>query len=318
MLRTRVLIFVAIVLAVSFPVLAQGAPGARSTPVAGPTETIQSPLPLHTIEGESGGLLVPSAYLANPGPKGAIFGMPSVSASYINMGSKNLWTVGITEVVWRRIELGYAFNYFDLGSMNDLAKKFGADLGTDDVMLHHFNVRGQIIEENSWGFTWMPAVTLGVHYKYNDGIRGINKHLGGGLNLIGYDSKDGWDVTLRTGKTFPTLAWGRPIIVSGGLRSTEAAQTGLFGFGDDRRFFMESSVAYMPTDKWYLAYEFREKASPYDNAAPLMGKEHSWHALSATYIVNDRLTVSGVLGAFGTIGNSSADPSVGLQVKYEF
>jgi len=321
MLRTRVLIFVAIVLAVSFPVLAQGSRTARSMPgtaTAAPTSTSLGPLPFQTIEGVSGGIFVPSAYLANPGPQGAIFGMPSIAGHYLNLGSENLFTVGITDVIWRRIEVGYAFNYLDISSMDDYVNKLGGDLGRDNVMLHHFNVRGQIIEENSFGFSWMPAVTVGVHYKVNDGIASMNRDTGGFFKALDYDSPNGWEATLTTSKTFPTLAWGRPVIFTSGLRVSKAAQIGLFGFGDDTSLTYESSVVYMPTDKIALAYEYRMKDDPYDNGAPVYGKEHSWYALEASYLVNDRLTISGVFGSFGNIGNTQADPGVGLQVKYEF
>jgi hypothetical protein len=321
MLRIRVVIFVAIVLAVSFPVAAQGsraAGGTAGTAVAAPTSTSEAPMPGMTIEGVSGGFFVPSAYLANPGPQGAVFGMPSIAANYFSLGSENLYMVGITDVLWRRIELGYAFNYLDISSMNDYVNKLGADMGRDNVMLHHFNVRGQVIEENSFGMSWMPAVTVGVHFKYNDGIRDINHHLLGGLELLGYDSRSGWDVTLTASKTFPTLAWGRPVTFTSGLRSSNAAQIGLFGFADERSITYEHSIVYMPTDKLALAYEFRMKDDPYDNGAPVYGMEHSWYALEATYLVSDRLTISGVFGSFGNIGNTQADPAVGFQVKYEF
>jgi hypothetical protein len=60
------------------------------------------------------------------------------------------------------------------------------------------------------------------------------------------------------------------------------------------------------------------KDDPYDNGAPVYGKEHTWRALQATYRVNDRLSISGVIGGFANIGNTQADPGYGLQVKYEF
>jgi hypothetical protein len=316
MLRSRVLVFAAIVCAVSFPVMAQSSGTMGRAAAAAPT--LQLPMPGMTIEGVSGGFFVPSAYLANPGAQGAVCGMPSIAANYLSLGSQNLYMVGITDVLWRRIELGYAFNYLDISSMQDYVEKLGGDMGRDNVMLHHFNVRGQVIEENSWGYTWMPAVTVGVHFKYNDGIGQINHDTGGFFSALDYDKREGWDVTLTASKTFPTLVWGRPITFTSGLRSSNAAHMGLYGFSDDRSLTYESSATYMPTDKWALGYEFRMKSDPYDDGAPVYGKEHSWYALEATYLVNDRLTLSGVIGSYGNIGNTQADPAVGFQVKYEF
>jgi len=318
MLSRRVVVFAAIVLAVSFPVMAQGSRMGSGAAPAAPSQGMQGPMPGMTIEGVSGGLFVPSAYLANPGPQGAICGMPTIGANYVSLGSQNLYMVGITDVLWRRIELGYAFNYLDIGTYNDYVHKLGGDLGRDDIMLHHFNLRGQLIEENSWGYTWMPAVTLGVSFKYNDGIRQIDHDTGGFFSSLDYDKRDGWEATIHASKTFPTLVFGRPITFTSGLRTSNAAHIGLYGFGDDRSLTYESSATYMPTDKWALSYEYRMKDDPYDNGAPVYGKEHSWYALEATYLVNDRLTLSGIIGSYGNIGNTQADPAFGLQVKYEF
>ena len=71
------------------------------------------PLPLHTIEGVGGCLIVPVAYLVNPGPEGTIFGMPSVSFTYINTSNtKSMQVFAVTQTFFRRIELGYALARF--------------------------------------------------------------------------------------------------------------------------------------------------------------------------------------------------------------
>ena len=69
-------------------------------------------------------------------------------------------------------------------------------LGSDDVQLHNFNARFQIIKEGEFDQKWLPALTAGVHYKYNDSIRDIDKAVGGALTAHGISGDTGADFTL--------------------------------------------------------------------------------------------------------------------------
>jgi len=284
---------------------------APAAPVKGP------PLPFHCIEGYSGGAITPMAYFANAGADGAIASLPSAAAIYLNMGSKKLYIFSITQVLFNRIEFGYAYQYLDVGSLYDDVKKAGLDMGRDHVQMHHFNLRGQLLPENSCDLP-LPAIVAGIHFKYNDGIEQIDKSLGGAFKGLGYERQWGIDYTLTASKTFPKLAFGRPVILTGGLRLSNAAQTGLFGFGNEYNATFEGSVAYMPTDFLVLCYEFRGKNNPYSELAKLVDREQNWHALSASILVNDRLTITGMYGSLGNIGNAHADCTLVVQVKYEF
>jgi hypothetical protein len=235
----------------------------------------------------------------------------------VNLGSKKLSVFSVTHVFFNRLELGYAYNYLTVGSLYDDVKKAGLNMGRDHVQLHHFNARFNLLPENSFGLP-LPAVTVGVHGKYNDGMKTINKSLGGAFKSIGYDKNYGVDYTLTASKMFPKLAFGRPVILTGGLRYSNAAQLGFLGFGGEYNLTFEGSVACLPTDNVCLAYEFRQKNNPYNRIPGLIGDEDNWHAFSASWIVNDRLTVTGVYGVFGNIANASADCSLGIQIKYEF
>ena len=128
------------------------------------------PLPFHSIEGYGGGSITPMAYLVNPGSKDDFFGHPSVALSTVFMGQKNLQALSITETLFQRIELGYSLERLGLGTLpGDIRNATGVDIGRDEVWLHNFNVRGLLLEENSFGLP-LPAVTVGVHFKTNDGI----------------------------------------------------------------------------------------------------------------------------------------------------
>jgi len=278
------------------------------------------PLPFHCIEGYSGGAITPMAYLCNYcncGCGGKHMTCPTVSYSYMNISTKHLHTFAVTQTFWNRVELGYAMNQLWLGSLYDDIRKMGLNPVRRDVIMHNFNVRGKLLEENSFGLP-LPAVAAGVHFKYNYGLEDINRRVGNAFDTIGYDKNYGVDYTLTATKMFPTLAFGRPVIVTGGLRLSRASQLGLMGFGDTYRPSFEGSVVCLPTDWLVLGYEFRQKRNPYGKIPGLIGDEDNWHALSTSVIVNKHLTISALAGLCGNVANANADTTWGLQLKYEF
>jgi len=275
------------------------------------------PIPILNIQGTAGGAITPLAYFCNAGKKGSLGGLPTVAYSFVNIGSKELHSVAVTQTFFQRLELGFAWNNFNVGSLYGEVRDLGLDMGPEQINLYHFNIRGLLIEENSFDMP-LPALTAGVHIKHNTGVDKIDKRLGGALTGIGLDRATGVDLTLTATKMFPTLAFGRPLILTGGMRLTRAYQIGLLGFGDQYEAFFEGSVAVMPTDNLLFAYEFRMKESPYDKFLNLIGEEDNWHAFSLTWIVNEHFTLTGIYGNFGHVLNAHDDCVVGLQARWEF
>ena len=295
------------------------APG-EGGPPEGKAERKAVPLPFHCIEGYSGGAITPLAYLCNYCNCGCgrkhLVG-PTVSYSFMGISTKTLSTFVVTQPICNRVEFGYALNHLRLGSLYDDIRKMGLNPGRREVYLHHFNIRANLLPENSFNLP-LPAVSAGVHFKYNYGLKQINRKVGKAFSAIGLDKHYGVDYTVTMSKMFPTLAIGRPVILTGGIRFSKAAQLGLFGFGDTYRASFEGSVVCLPTDFLVLGYEFRQKRNPYGQIPGLVGDEDNWQALSASWIVNKHLTVSGLAGLCGHVGNANADTTWGLQVKWEF
>jgi Protein of unknown function (DUF3034) len=275
------------------------------------------PLPFLSIEGVSGAVITPMAYFCNPGKPGATVSGPNVAYTFLNLGSRELHTIGVTMVFFNRIELGYGVNFLNVGSLqDDIVSAVGVKI-RDHVTLHHINARVLLVEENSFDMP-LPAITAGVHFKYNDGISRINDQLGGALGGIGYDQSHGIDYTLTATKMFPELAFGRPVILTAGLRNSNASQIGLLGFGENRTWTVEGSVVTLPLDNVALAYEFRQKGNPYDKLGDLIDREQNWHAFSASWVVSDRLTLTAVYGLLGNVANARADDTMAIQIKFEF
>ena len=278
------------------------------------------PLPLHTIEGAGGALLTPMAYLVNPEPECACLKCPAVAMSYANLGDMNLDAFTVTRMVGDRIEFGYAANRLGLGALPmDIRDATGIDIEHSDVWLHHFNIRTLLVKEGTcFAGCAMPAITAGVHFKYNATIRDINDELGGALSTIGLNRENGEDFTLTATRTIPPEILGRPVILTGGLRASQAAQLGLLGFGDDYYVTFEGSVACLATDRLILAYEFRQKPDPYGQIAGLIEEEDSWHGFDVAVILCDQATLAAGYGIFGKIANADVNSAWWLQLKYEF
>jgi len=275
------------------------------------------PLPFHTIEGYGGGAITPIAYLVNGGGKNTAFGYPSVAFSYVNAGSKDLEAFTISETLFNRVELSYGADRFGLGGLRGaLLKKGAPDIGSE-VWLHNFNARLALIDEGGFGQAWIPAVTIGAHYKYNSDIARINTQLGNALGSIGYRHNSGEDFTLTVSKTFPKV-FDRPLILSAGLRESQAADLGILGFSNQWNTTFEGNIVYVPADWLLVAYEFRQKNNPYNTIPGLIGDETNWHAIDVSWLISKHATLVAGVGAFGTLANSEANSAFWLQLKYEF
>ena len=186
-------------------------------------------------------------------------------------GQEDLTALTITETLFGRVELGYAADRLGLGTLpSDIALAGAGPIDHSDLWMHNFNIRVRLVKENDFelGDVGVPAITAGIHFKYNDGIADINKEIvantGGKVDLhaIGYARPNGEDFTLTATKTFPN-AFGHPLIVTGGLRLSQAAELGFLGFSDTYHATFEGNVAFLPLDNVLIAYEFRQKTDPY-------------------------------------------------------
>ena len=140
------------------------------------------PMPLHNIEGNSGVCLTSTAYLANPPKKGEVFGKPSFSISGVFGREKDLQSIAVTENILGKYEIGYAYERFGLGDWPDDVKSSAGASISQHLGLHNLNLRAMVIEEGSFDCSWMPAVTFGTHFKWNESTAKLNDDLGGLLD----------------------------------------------------------------------------------------------------------------------------------------
>jgi len=283
----------------------EGAPGVHCPP----------PLPLFNIEGQGGTLLVPMAYLINCESPGTVVGMPTAGYTFVRAGTKTVQEVHLAETFYRRIEIGYTMGTLDLGDFPTAVRRAtGVDIGFQHVVVHNFNVRGLIIEEGPYN----PAVTAAATFKYNPDVQTIDRRLGGGVAALGMARSNSTDYTLTATKTIIEPLFKRPLMLTGGIRFSEAAQLGYLGFGDTYRMTGEGSVVYLVTDWLGIAYEYRQKKNPYDTLGRLVGKEGAWQAVDFAFIVSPHITFAVGWLCAGNVANGRVDNGWGFQLKYEF
>lgn len=276
------------------------------------------PLPLQNVEGFGGILITGSAYLINPSEEGKIFGLPSVGVTYANIDNgRHLEAFTVSETLWGRFELGYSLNHLGLGDLpRDIRAATGVNTIDDSVCLHNFNARLQLLKEGDFKKSWMPALTLGLHYKKNEDTDAIDQRLGGAFNDIGIKDNDGVDVTLFASKMIKSLP--RPLMLNAGVRSTEAAQIGLLGFTDERETVFEGNFGVLALDNLVIGGEYRYKPDEYDKIPGLIAEEDDWWDGYITYIANDHLTMSIAYIHFGDLLNHEDSSALGIKFKWEF
>jgi hypothetical protein len=280
------------------------------------------PLPLHNIEGNGGVFSTLSASIVNPPRDGEPVGRPSVGFSYVNLGhGQNLEAITLTESPWKRLELGFGYDSYDLGDLpKDILATTTVNLDEQSVALYNFNARLQVLKENEFEQKWLPALTAGAHLKYNNTYSSLNSQLGGALAGSGITGNTGVDFTLYASKLLTFLP--RPVLVELGGRATRGVELGLVGFTDDYSFLFEGNVGVFLTDRLILAAEYRQQPNEYSPIAvggqTLAGASGDWWTIDVAYIVSKNLTLAAGYGHFGQVLNHEANGVWGLTAKYEF
>jgi hypothetical protein len=279
------------------------------------------PLPLHTIEGNSGVCITSTAYLANPPEDGEVFGKPTVSGGSVFGREKNLQFFAVAENIYGRFEVGYAYERFGLGDWPDDVKAAAGASVNQHLGLHNVNLRAMVVEEGGLDYSWLPAITLGTHLKWSEGQTSLDDDLGGLLDTLDSDHSRGVEFTAVASKTIEGLL-ARPVIVSAGLRNGDAIHTGLFGFAGERDTTFEGSVIAFLTDRLAFAAEYRQKTNVLDEFSTggkhLVKAENDWWTLCLAYVITERLTVSGGYANLGNLANHRESNAWGIKMKYEF
>jgi hypothetical protein len=236
-------------------------------------------VPLNNLEGVGGIAFNPLAYTAGTaGDSNSYFGnalsKPQFGAWYVHLGDTNIdWTTfGVAETFFKRLEVSYGHETIALEAV-------------DNIYKNNFGAKLLVIEESDV----IPAVSVGVVWKHTtfdvpDGV-----------------DNSGTDYYLVATKLIKSLP--APVLLSGGILSTEGRTTGVLGFDEDRDETFFGNIDVIPLENVAVGFEYKQgaKFDDFKNA-------NYWDAHVA-WFANKNLTL---VGAYVNSGDHESTSKVGL------
>ena len=247
------------------------------------------------VEGQGGGGVVPWALIAGYGTRDQVGG----SAFYtgVHTGDFDLGAYGAAVGIFDRVELSYAKQDFDAGSVIP-GLRLKMDIAGAKVRLFGDAVYDQ---DSPW-----PQVALGAQYKRNTTMA-IPSAIG---------AKSGSDTDFYVAATKVWLAgfMGRNVLANLTLRATRANQMGLLGFGgdkgDSRRIEPEASLAVLLTDHLALGIENRWKP---DNLSAF--REDAFGDVFLAWFPARNVAITGAYTSLGSIAGKKDQDGPYLSVQ---
>jgi len=241
-------------------------------------------VPLNNLEGVGGIAFNPLAYLAGNGapqakekdaaPPEPVFGLPQMGGWYVHLGDVSIdWTaLGAAETLFQRVEVSYGHEIVALA-------------GADTIYKDNVGAKLLVIQEGKL----VPAISVGGVWKHTsfDAPEGVDEA--------------GVDLYLVATKLIKELP--RPVLLSGGVISTQGRALGVLGFDQDRAQTFFGNIDVLPLDNVALGFEYRQGArfGGFKNA-------DYWNAHLA-WFVDKHLTL---VGAYVNAGDEKSPARVGL------
>jgi hypothetical protein len=201
------------------------------------------------VEGAGGGGITPWALISGYGSRDS-WGA-NAHYTYINTQDYELGSYGVAVGIADRLEVSFANQEFK-GSLAPLDK---LNIKQHIVGLK-LKVLGDAVYEQD---SWVPQVAIGLMYKKNKGVRGLEALGVTNVKQLGAKDDHGYDYYVSATKIYLEQS----LLLNATLRATRANQMGILGFGgdrnDDTRLMPEFSAAYLITRKVALGAEYRRK-----------------------------------------------------------
>ena len=201
------------------------------------------------VEGAGGGGLTPWALITSYGSTDS-YGA-NAHATRVRTTDYALSSYGVAVGIRDRVELSFATQDFtgDKAPLDQLRIK-------QDIVGVKVRVYGDAVYDQALA---MPQIAVGLQYKRNKGIAGLEGLGVTNVTQLGAVKDSGTDLYVSATK----LYLAQSLLVNGTLRYTKANQMGLLGFGGDKKDryqpMLEASLAYLVTRKLVVGAEYRMK-----------------------------------------------------------
>jgi hypothetical protein len=235
-------------------------------------------VPLNNLEGVGGIAFNPLAYTAGTnGDANSFFGgnitKPQIGLWHINLHERDIdWTTfGVAETFFKRVELSYGHETVDFTNSKTINKdNFGAKV----LLLSEGDI--------------LPAISIGGVFKNTT------------QELLD-SSNSGTDYYLVGTKLIKTLPL--PVLLSGGVLSSQGQVLGVLGFNDQRKEVLFGNVDVLPLSNVAVGVEYRQGAH-YDT-----WKDANYWDGHVAWFVNPNLTL---VAAYVNTGDQESTKAFGL------
>lgn len=253
-----------------------------------------------SLEGAAGGGITPWAVLAGYGEQGE-WGA-SLFTTRVETGDYRLEVAGVAAAFDNRIELSFARQRFDLGT---LARQL--DLPENSLSQDVFGLKLRLFGDLV--YDRLPQLSLGLQYKRQKDFLIPS--------LVGAQRDEDAEAYLSASRLLLGGAFGYNLLLNGGLRYSRANELGLLGFGGDRRdrhsVLKEGSLAVLFNPRWALGVEYREKP---DNLG--FAGESDWADLFLGYFPTKNLALVLAYARLGEIASLDDQDGLYLSVQGSF
>lgn len=223
-------------------------------------------------------------------------------ATTVNLPDYRLDAAGVALAYDNRVELSFARQRFDLGSLVHKLDLPEDSLG-QDVLGLKVRLFGDVIYDT------LPQVSLGLEYKHQTDFE-IPR-------LVGAKRNSDVEGYLAASRLFMGAAFGYNVLLNGSLRYSRANETGLLGFGGDRRdsrsLLKEGSLALLLNPRWAVGVEYREKP---DNLS--FAGESDWADVFVGYFPNKHVSFVLAYARLGEIATLDHQNGTYLSVQGSF
>ena len=250
------------------------------------------------IEGGSGGGIVPWATIAGYSTEGEWGGAAYVTR--VDSADYQLDSRGIALGWGNRLELSLSDQRFELPTLA-AALSLPSDRFRQRVFGAKLRLYGDLVYD-AW-----PQLSFGLQYKKQRDFLVPS--------LIGAVDDSDYDLYLAASRLWLGTAGGRNLLTNITLRSTRGNQTGLLGFGGDRKgsrsLLAEASVAVLLNRHFALGAEYRQKP---DNLG--FAREDDWRDVFVAWFPNKSVSVIVAWADLGSI--ASLDGQEAWYVSIQF
>jgi len=276
-----------VILMTSLPLLVCAEPGSRLLATGGAS----------TIEGAAGGGIIPWAVMAGYGTREQWGG--DVFATRVDTGDYRLDATGVSVSYANRVELSFARQRLNIDALAKAAGLPESSLN-QDIFSAKFRLFGDLVYDR------LPQVALGLQHK-----RQTNFFI---PEAVGARRDADTETYLAASRLYLGAALGYNLLATGTLRYSRANETGLLGFGGDRRdshsVLKEGSLAVFLNPRWIVGMEYRQKP---DNLS--FSGESDWKDVFVGYFPSKRVAMIAAWSDLGEI--ATLDDQTGLYLSLQ-